>query len=530
MIFKSRFPDIEIPKIGVYQYATSNPSGIDDDKHIFIDAMTNKKLSFGEFKRDTKRLAAGLVNKVGFKRGDVLAIFSTNHLDYPTVVYGGKVSPINPLYTVDECTYQLKDSGASVIIVNPSFLSNLIEAASAANIPKSKIFLFGEEEIDGIRPLSSLFSEKEINPIEYTSEEAKSTTAFLCYSSGTTGKNKGVETTHYNMVSNLAQLSAFEKGFTHETSFIGFLPFFHIYGKVFLLHLIILKGASCVILPKFELEIFCRAIQDYKVNLAPVVPPVILLLVKSPIARKYDLSSLRLLISAAAPLSKELTNDFFKIHKIPIKQAYGLTETSPITHLVETDNIIQGSIGILLPNIECKIISENGQELGCNELGELYVRGPNVMKGYLNNKKATDMCIDSDGWFRTGDEVYADSQENFFIVDRVKELIKYKGFQVAPAELESILLTHPSIDDAAVIGVYSDENATEYPTAFVVLQKDINQSDEMKEEIKEFVSQRVSNHKKLRGGVYFTDQIPKSPSGKILRRFLRESVKNISKF
>ncbi|CAI2172452.1 4263_t:CDS:10 [Funneliformis geosporum] len=513
MIFKSRFLDIEIPKIGIYQYATSNTSGIDDEKPIFIDATTDKKLSFGEFKRNSRRFAAGLVNKVGFKRGDVLAIFSPNHLDYPTVIYGaiaagGKVSPINPLYTVDECAFQLKDSGASVIIVIPSCLSNVIKAASAANIPKSKIFLFDEEEINGIRPFSSLISEQEINPIEYSPEEAKLTTAFLCYSSGTTGKNKGVETTHYNIVSNLAQLSAFEKGFTHETSLIGFL------------------GASCVILPKFELEIFCRAIQDYKVNLAPVVPPVVLLLVKSPIARKYDLSSLRLAISAAAPLSKELSNEFVKIHKIPIKQAYGLTETSPITHMAETDNIINGSIGILLPNMECKIVSENGQELGCNEFGELYVRGPNVMKGYLNNKEATDICIDSDGWFRTGDEVFADSRENFFIVDRVKELIKYKGFQVAPAELESVLLTHPSIADAAVIGVHSNESATEYPAAYVVLQKDIIQSDEIKEEIKLFVSQRVSNHKWLRGGIYFTDQIPKSPSGKILRRLLRDRVKN----
>ncbi|CAG8595755.1 9768_t:CDS:10 [Funneliformis mosseae] len=527
MIFKSRFPDIEIPKIGVYQYITSNPSGIDDEKLIFVDAITNKKLPFGEFKRDTKRFAAGLIHKVGFKRGDVLAIFSLNHLDYSTAVFGaiaagGKVTPINPSYKVNEFTHQLKDSDASVVIVNPLLLSIAIEGAAAANFPKTKIFLFGEEEINGIQPFWSFISDQEIIPVEFTPEEAKSTTAYLCYSSGTTGKNKGVETTHTNIVSNLAQISAFEKGFTNQTSLIGFLVLkvlnsFNPDTKSFIsTRMFCIKGASCVILPKFELELFCCVIQDYKVNLATLVPPVVLLLVKNPIAKKYDLSSLQLAISAAAPLSKELSNDFTKIHKIPIKQAYGLTETSPITHLAMTDNIVNGSIGILIPNVECKIVSVDGQELGYNEPGEFYVRGPN---GYLNNKVSTDMCIDKDGWFHTGDIGFADPQGNFFIIDR--------GFQVAPAELESVLIIHPLIDDAAVVGVYSNDGVTEYPAAFVVLKTNIIQSDQIKEEIKEFVSQRVADHKRLRGGVYFIDQIPKSPSGKILRRLLRDRVKHM---
>ncbi|CAI2167058.1 7587_t:CDS:10, partial [Funneliformis geosporum] len=451
-------------------------------------------------------------------------------LDYSTVAIGaiaagGKVTPINPSYTVNELTYQLKDSDASVIIVNPLLLSIAIKAA---NIPKSKIFLFGEEEINGIQPFWSFISNQEINPIEYTPEEAKSTTAYLCYSSGTTGKNKGVETTHTNIVSNLAQISTFEKGFTHQTSLSGFLPFFHMYGLTFLIHLVILKGALCVILPKFELELFCRVIQDYKVNLATVVPPVVLLLVKNPIAKKYDLSSLKLAISAAAPLSKELSDNLLEFIKFQSnKLTVRLTETSPLTHIAETNNIINGSIGILIPNVECKIVSEDGQELGFNEPGEFYIRGPNVMKGYLNNKVDTDMCIDSHGWFHTGDIGFADPQGNFFIIDRVKELIKYKGFQVAPAELESILILHPSIDDAAAIGVYSNDGVTEYPAAFVVLKTNIIQSDQIKEGIKEFVSQRVADHKKLRGGVYFIDQIPKSPSGKILRRLLRDRIKHM---
>ncbi|CAB5292032.1 unnamed protein product [Rhizophagus irregularis] len=443
-------------------------------------------LKKSEFINLLLKLAFGLINKIGFKRGDVLAIYSPNHIDYPVVIFGaiaagGIVTPVNPEYTSEEFAFQLKDSGASVIICHPDYLEKAIKAAKIANIPESKILLFDENEINDFLPFLSLLSDQEINPVEYTPEEVKSTTAYLCYSSGTTGKNKGVETTHYNMVSNLSQLDVFEDQINHENVYIGTLPSFHIYGLTLFIHFVILK---------------------------------------------YDLSSLKLAISAAAPLSKDLSTKFVEIYKVPIKQAYGLTETTPFAIVTKTDNIVDGSIGILLPNVECKIISENNKELEFDEKGEFYIRGPNVMKGYLNNKEATDACIDSDGWFHTGDLGYVNPQGNFFIVDRVKELIKYKGFQVAPAELESVLLTHPSITDCAVIGVNSDEQATEYPLAYVVLKQNEIQSDELKEEIKDFVSQRVAPHKKLRGGVCFTDKIPKSSAGKILRRYLRERARN----
>jgi acyl-coenzyme A synthetase/AMP-(fatty) acid ligase len=256
--------------------------------------------------------------------------------------------------------------------------------------------------------------------------------------------------------------------------------------------------------------------------LAFVVPPIVLLLVKSPKAKEYDLSSLQLLITGAAPLSKELSESFYDVHKIKIKQGYGLTETSPVTHLGITEDIVPGSCGVLLPNIECKLISEDGQEVvGYNTNGELCVRGPNIMKGYLHNKEATDAVFDQDGYFHTGDIANVDENGNFYIVDRVKELIKYKGFQVAPAELEAILLTHPLISDAAVIGVYSEDEATELPIAYVVTQQNVQHTDELSEEIKNFVDGKVAPHKRLRGGVIYIDKIPKSISGKILRRELK---------
>jgi 4-coumarate--CoA ligase len=331
------------------------------------------------------------------------------------------VTFVNPMYTVDELTYQLKDSGAKYIIAFPSLLSNVIRAADAANIHESNIFLFGDTEINGIKPYSSLISEREANPIEYSPEEAKSTTAYLCYSSGTTGKNKGVETTHYNIVANLAQIYAHEDDINSDTIYIGLLPFFHIYGLCCIIHFPIIKGASVVIIPKYELSTFCKIIQNYRVNNITVVPPIILSLVKDPTIKNYDLSSLRLCLSSAAPLSRDLSDEFTRIYNIPVKQGYGLTEASPATHLTKTDNIVPGSIGKLIPNIECKIISEDGEELGVDQLGELCVRGPNIMKGYLNNKEATDACIDNEGWLHTGDIVTVDKsgERVYFVLDSV---------------------------------------------------------------------------------------------------------------
>ncbi|CAB4392602.1 acetyl-CoA synthetase-like protein [Rhizophagus irregularis] len=530
MIFKSLLPDIEIPAMGIYQYVTSNPNGISDDKVIFTDGITDKKLTYGELKSNSKKLAAGLIDKAGFKRGDVLAIISPNQVDYAivsfgTIVAGGIVTFVNPMYTVDELTYQLKDSGAKYIIAFPLLLSNVIKAAAAANIHESNIFLFGDAEINGIKPYSSLISEKEANPIEYSQEEAKSTTAYLCYSSGTTGKSKGVETTHYNIVANLSQIYAHEDDVNSDAIYLGLLPFFHIYGLSCIIHFPIIKGASVIVIPKYELSTFCRIIQDYSVNRITVVPPIILSLVKDPIVKNYDLSSLLVCLCAAAPLSKELSDEFTKIYNVPIIQGYGLTEASPATHLAKIDNIVPGSVGKLISNLESKILSEDGKELGVDQPGELCVRGPNIMKGYLNNKEATDACIDGEGWLHTGDIVTVDKFGNFYLIDRAKELIKYKGFQVPPAELESILLTHTSIADAAVIGVYSEEHATEYPTAYVKLQPNVPQSDQLKKEIEDFIAQKVANYKRLRGGVLFIDQIPKSTSGKILRRSLRDRIK-----
>jgi 4-coumarate--CoA ligase len=290
------------------------------------------------------------------------------------------------------------------------------------------------------------------------------------------------------------------------------------------------------VMAKFDFEKFCAHVQNYKITYSYIVPPVVLLLGKHPAVDKYDLSSLRMLNCAAAPLTRELVETASSRIKVGIKQGYGLSETSPTTHMQAWDdwNKTVGSVGKLSPNMEAMYMTtpEDGsepQEVPAGEVGELYLRGPNIFLGYHRNPNATAECLSPDGWFRTGDVGYQDKDGNFYITDRVKELIKYKGFQVPPAELEGILIHSDAIDDAAVIGVYSEEHGSEVPRAYVVRSSNskssgVNEADEAAKLIN-WMNTKVSPHKRLRGGIRFVDMIPRSLSGKILRRLLKEQAK-----
>lgn len=288
---------------------------------------------------------------------------------------------------------------------------------------------------------------------------------------------------------------------------------------------------------KFDIEKWCAHVQNYKVTFSYVVPPVVLLLGKHPAVNKYDLSSLRMMNSGAAPLTQELVETVYSRIKTGIKQGYGLSETSPTTHTQpwgEWRSSI-GSVGRLVPNMEAKYMNmpEDGsdaKEVAVGEVGELYVRGPNIFLGYHNNAAATADSLSSDGWFRTGDVGYQDKNGSFYITDRVKELIKYKGFQVAPAELEGILVDNEAIDDVAVAGMESKEHGTEVPLAFVVRSAKSKSSGASPEQtaadINKWLDDKVAYHKRLRGGVRFVEEIPKNPSGKILRRLLKQQAQD----
>ncbi|MCU1266338.1 MAG: 4-coumarate--CoA ligase family protein [Acidobacteria bacterium] len=514
MIFRGPFPEVTIPDISLPAFVLQRAAEL-GNKPALIEGPTGRIVTYAALAHSVRRVAASLAAR-GFKKGEVFGILSLNVPEYAIVFHGvamlgGIITPINPLYTDREVAHQLKDAGAKFLIAAPQFIDKARTAANEANI--EELFVFGEA--GGATPFASLLEgdgeapEVEIDPREDL--------VALPYSSGTTGLPKGVMLTHRNLVANLCQMEGLDY-FTENDTLICVLPLFHIYGLVVILNLGLQKGATIVTMPRFELEQFLRVVQDHGVTMAHIVPPIVIALSNDPLVDDYDLSKLHTLFSGAAPLGEALTRVCIDRLQVKVRQGYGMTETSPVTHSSPCDSaqVKFGSVGVCAPNTECKIVDlETGEPRGTNKEGELCVRGPQVMKGYLNRPEATAHTIDADGWLHTGDVGYADEDGHFFIVDRAKELIKYKGFQVAPAELEAILLTHPSISDAAVIPVRDDE-AGELPKAYVVRSDDVSAA-----EIMEFIAGQVATFKKIRF-VEFIDKIPKSASGKILRRVLIE--------
>lgn len=512
MIFRSPFPDIEIPEMTLTQLVLRQTRRL-ASKPAIIDAMSGRSITYGQLEILIRRLAIGLADR-GFGRGDVLAIYSPNALEYPVALHGaiaagGTVTTINPLATAKELTSQLNDSRALYLITTPDGLPNALEAAEAARV--REVFVFGEA--DGVRSFDVLLADD--GPWPQVAIAPREDVALLPYSSGTTGLPKGVMLTHHNLVANCHQVEGFDLLDDTDT-IVAFLPFFHMYAVMVFLAYGLSQGATIVSMSRFDLERYLQLLQDYRVRRAFVVPPVTLALAKHPLVERYDLSSLRFVMSAAAPTPADLCTAVMERLGVVVKQGYGMTETSPVIHLTPESAVNPTAGGLTVRNTEARIIDiESGTELGPHQRGEIWVRGPQVMKGYLNRPDATAEMITPDGWLKTGDIGYADEAGYFYIIDRLKELIKYNAYQVAPAELEAILVAHPAVADAAVIGA-PDEEAGEVPKAFVVLR-----GEATAEELMAFVAGQVAPYKKIRQ-LEFTGQIPKSASGKILRRVLVE--------
>ncbi|PPJ58103.1 hypothetical protein CBER1_05278 [Cercospora berteroae] len=536
---KSTYPDINIPDVGLWDFLFERKDrDFPDDKVIYVDPTTTRSYTYAQTKQTAIDFGKGLKGLWDFQKGDVLALYTPNCIDTPAVTWGAHwagaiVSPANPGYTVDELAYQLKDSGAKGLITQLAQLDQAKAAAKKVGIPEDRIALIGDEKDPAgrVKHFSSVRNISGTQRYRRAKIDADKDLAFLVYSSGTTGLPKGVMLSHRNIVANTLQVTAGEqplswkpaKGRPEGDAILAFLPFFHIYGLTCLIHQCFYRGFKCVVLPKFDIEAWCRIVQDHKITMSYVVPPVVLLLTKHPIVDKYNLSSLRMMNSGAAPLTRELVDATYKRIGVPIKQGYGLSETSPTTHTQPWDSwqSAMGSVGTLLPNMTAKYMSPEEKEVHQGEAGELWLSGPNIFKGYLNNVEGTKNALTEDGYFKTGDVGYQDQNGNFYITDRVKELIKYKGFQVPPAELEGYLVAHEKIDDVAVLGVFKEEQATEVPVAYVVLKQGIVASPAVENEIVDWLNAKVANHKKLRGGIKFTNEIPKSVSGKILRRMLK---------
>jgi len=514
MIHRSPFPDAEIPEQALTAFVFDRVQER-ADKTAFIEGPTGRVVSYGALFDDIRRLAGGLASR-GFGPGDVLAIMAPNMPEYAVLFHGaamagGTVTTINPTYTTHEVHHQLVDSGATILVTIPTFLETARHGAEGTFV--DTIAVMGDGP-DGVTEFSELMGDPRDDHVPVDPDDVVA----LPYSSGTTGLSKGVMLTHRNLVSNLVQVIG-PANLGPSDTVVAVLPFFHIYGMQVLMNSGLRVGATIVTMPRFDLEQFLQLHQDHGANRTFVAPPMVVAMAKHPVVDRYDLSKITQIFSGAAPLSAELATEAGKRIGCEVVQGYGMTELSPVTHLTAPGGFKPGSVGVTVPNTETMIVDPGtDQPLGVDQDGEVWVRGPQVMKGYLNNPSATAQTIDDEGWLHTGDIGHVDGDGHLFVVDRLKELIKYKGFQVPPAELEALLLTHPAVADAAVIGEPDDE-AGEVPVGFIALKPDGVVTEEA---IVEFVAAHVATYKQIRR-VVFVEEIPKSASGKILRRVLRET-------
>ncbi|MGH7335488.1 MAG: AMP-binding protein [Candidatus Rokuibacteriota bacterium] len=467
--------------------------------------------SYAQLWTAARGLARFLQREAGVRRGDTVAIVSPNCPEYAVAVYGAllagaKVTGLNPLFREREITAQLTDADAVVAFAARSLLVGL--GVTRGRLPTLR-------RVEAIEEVGSLAGDITTAP-EVAAIDPDQDLAFLPYSSGTTGMPKGVMLTHASLVTNTRQWIS-TGAICEDSVQLAFLPFYHIYGAVVLLHATVAMGATCVVMPRFDPAQVLELIERYRVTELYVVPPALLALAHHPATDRHDLSSLRFIASAAAPLPREVATVAADRLRCPVFQCYGMTEACP-THINPPDAWRDGSVGLPLPDVEQRIVDlETGAEVPVGATGELLVRGPQVMRGYWKQPAATAEAILAGGWVRTGDIARLDADGFLWLVDRAKEMIKYKGYQVAPAELEAVLMEHPAVLDAAVIPILMPGEG-EAPKGFVVL-KDGRQATAAA--IMAFVAERVAPYKQLRA-LEAIGEIPKGPTGKILRRVLVE--------
>ena len=511
MVYKSPWPSqapyapLTLPQL-IEQTVNRHP-----DKAAFMSA-DGQSWTFGEYWSAAKKMARALQDR-GIQKGDTIGIYAPNSVEYGVVLHGAliagaTVTTLNPLYREREVEHQLGDANAKAVFTLNALVPVVKDAQ--AQLPSLKSIF----ELEQVWDMAN--SAGDPAPVEY---DADSTIAVLPYSSGTTGLPKGVMLSHQNLTANIRQTLALEGMFTDSSVILDFLPFYHIYGMMVLLNCGMVTGATQVVLPRFDPETAVRLIGEKKISDLFVVPPALLALVNYPGLETADLSSLRFVMSGAAPLPAEVGRQAAAKLDATVMQGYGMTEASPITNVNPLDNPREGSVGPPVADTLEKVVSlETGEELGHGEVGELLVYGPQVMKGYWNKPEATAETITPDGWLRTGDIVTADPDGFIRIHDRKKEMIKYKGYQIAPAELESLLMEHPGIRDAAVIPKAEGDAGDEVPKAFVVPREGNLDTDA----VLAFVAEKVAPYKKIRH-IEIVEAIPKNPSGKILRRQLIEA-------
>ena len=519
MIIQSPYRDVEFAPVPLHDFVLDGAAGR-GDRAALIDGPTGRVLTYAELAGTVRRAAAGLVAR-GVAKGDTLALCSANSPEFAVAYFaalaaGALVTTVNPLAPAGDMARQLAHSGARWLITTADLAQGGAgEAAAAAGVRET--FAFAAASAAGpAMPFAWLTGIEHPDRLPAVEPEDN---AVLLYSSGTTGLPKGVLLSHRSLVASLGQTRAVHRVGADDVV-LTVLPLHHIFALQVTLSLGLAAGATVVTMPRFDLEGFCGLVQDYGVTRLEVVPPIVLALARHPAVAGYDLSRLRLITSGAAPLSAALATECARRLGCRVKQGYGMTELGGATHIVpDAGGGPAESVGPLLPGAQARVIDgATGLDVGPGQPGEMLIRTPAAMRGYLDDPEATAATVDAGGWLHTGDVVVADREGWFTVVDRVKELIKYKGSQVAPAALEAILLAHPAVADAAVIG-RPDEEAGEIPTAVVVLRQPVADPGLAGRELMAYVAARVAPHERIRR-VEFATEIPRSPAGKILRRLL----------
>jgi len=503
-VLRSPYPDVPVPDVSLSQYVLGGAVGR-DDKPALIDGASGAVTTYAEFADQVARAASGLAAE-GIGKGDAVGLLGPNTPSWvvafhAVVALGGVVTPINPLLTPGEVAKQLQTARAKAVIVSAPLRGSLADAG-----------------LDDVHDLDALPGGAG-DPGDPGTDPAGDL-AVLPFSSGTTGVSKGVMLTHRNLVANMEQIRAIHR-ISAEDTLVGVLPFFHIYGQTVVVNLGLSQGATIVTMPRFDMGGFLDILERHRVTRAHIAPPVVLGLAKVPGVEGREFA-LRVVISGAAPLDADTANRASERLGAPVRQGYGMTEASPVTHFSadeELESTDPGAIGRLVGSTEGRLVDpETGEDTDGD--GEIWIRGPQVMRGYLDDEAATQATVTADGWLRTGDVARLDDGDIWRIVDRVKELIKYKGSQVPPAELEALLINHPDVADAAVVPI-PDEAGGEAPKACVVPAGDDLDPDALMA----WVAERVAPYKRIRA-VEIVDEIPKSASGKILRRLLRDGARS----
>ncbi|KAM3960254.1 uncharacterized protein ACR2FA_005730 [Aphomia sociella] len=530
-IVKSPYNEMKIPTCTLNEYIWEN---LDKwpERTLSVCSATGRGYTYEQAFKLSNAFAANLRTKFKIGDGDVVSVMLPNIPDFPLIALGileagGVISTINPIYTAHEVQRQLLMSNAKIVVTLPEIMGVVKEAFKIAkiNLPIVVIKTKDDPAPEGAILFNDLSEDIHVDKscLKKVRRSANDV-CFLPYSSGTTGLPKGVELSHRNIVANCMQIcemnirSHTETTPTHQDAIMAVLPFFHIYGATVIMFHKMSIGAKIVTMTKLQPDHFIQSLEKYKTNVLYIAPPLGLLMAAHPAGSKKTYQYLETVINGAAPFAASDAERLLdKIqHKIDFRQGYGLTETSPVVCMPARGNEDFSIVGNPIPNTEVKVVDSNYNSLGSNENGELLVRGPQVMRGYKDNPQANVEAFTEDGWFRTGDSAIINENGEITIADRIKELIKVKGFQVPPAELEGVLREHPLVCDAAVIGVPHPMSG-ESPKAFVVLKpgKTVKPED-----IREFVNERVAPFKKIED-IVFLDSIPKSLAGKILRKDLK---------